>query len=287
VARLSPFDRLARLKTDREVGEPEFVATVVAAVLEWQPNEREAVDSAWRQIRPAIARLALPLPARVNLIKTSGREEGKAPHTRGDAVVLPASSLRLPEDQLRRLLAHELFHVASRAQPEFARALYAAIGFHYCGELEFPADLAPRKITNPDAPLNDYCVQVQVDGKKAWAIPILFSSAPRYDPARGGEFFATMRLSFALVRKPADAGEPVPASGVRAMRVVTLENIAGFYEQVGRNTDEILHPEEIVADNFALLVVGERNVPSPDILARIEGALVKGGGAEPVRTPRP
>jgi hypothetical protein len=44
---------------------------------------------------------------------------------------------------------------------------------------------------------------------------------------------------------------------------------------VGRNTDYIIHPEEILAENFALLVLGAGNVPSPEVLTRMREALAK------------
>src|SRR5262249_18839439 len=50
VERMSPFDRAARLKTDREVPEDEYLAFVATAVLEWDDREREQVQSALRQI---------------------------------------------------------------------------------------------------------------------------------------------------------------------------------------------------------------------------------------------
>jgi hypothetical protein len=37
----------------------------------------------------------------------------------------------------------------------------------------------------------------------------------------------------------------------------------------------LVHPEEILADNFALLVLDEQNVPSPEILQRMRAALVQ------------
>jgi hypothetical protein len=51
------------------------------------------------------------------------------------------------------------------------------------------------------------------------------------------------------------------------------EQISGFIEQVGQNTSYLIHPEEILADNFALLVLGMEDVPSPEILKRIRAIL--------------
>jgi hypothetical protein len=56
--------------------------------------------------------------------------------------------------------------------------------------------------------------------------------------------------------------------------------VSGFYEQVGRNTQYIIHPEEILADNFAMLVMGDQNVPSPEILKKLQDVLTEKAGEE-------
>ncbi|MHB1141165.1 MAG: eCIS core domain-containing protein [Sulfuricaulis sp.] len=275
VARMSPFDRAARMKTDRDVTESQFLEFVASAALDWEQHEKGIVESAFRKIRPVVTRLSLPLPDRIYVIKTSGAEEGNAAYTRENAIVLPRSILASSERELQRLLAHELFHISSRTHPKLAKSLYESIGFRYCGEVEFPTNLAPRKITNPDAPKNEYCIQLKFEGQKVWAVPILFSRTPRYDTSRGGEFFQYLQLALLLVEAPANASAPQALYDSRGPRLVGIQQVSGFFEQVGQNTEYIIHPEEILADNFALLVLGERNVRSPEILARMQSALAK------------
>ena len=53
-------------------------------------------------------------------------------------------------------------------------------------------------------------------------------------------------------------------------KLVNVQQVSGIFEQVGRNTGYIIHPEEILAGNFALLVLPERNVPSPSIIKKME-----------------
>ena len=93
VERLSPFDRSSRMKTDRAIAEGEFLEFVASAALEWEPREKDAIDSAFREIRPAVARLLRPIPGRINVIKTSGREEGNVPYTRGNTIIFPTRAL--------------------------------------------------------------------------------------------------------------------------------------------------------------------------------------------------
>ncbi|MEO5722278.1 MAG: hypothetical protein ABIR71_12520, partial [Chthoniobacterales bacterium] len=134
----------------------------------------------------------------------------------------------------------------------------------------FPPSLAARKITNPDAPRNDHFILLEVDGKKWPAVPILFSTSQTYDPQRGGEFFAYLDFQFLLATRSADASRLEPALDGSAPKLAGLKEVSGFFEQVGKNTDYILHPEEILADNFALLVLGEKKAPSPRVLQQMK-----------------
>ena len=54
------------------------------------------------------------------------------------------------------------------------------------------------------------------------------------------------------------------------------EELSGFFEQVGRNTEYIIHPEEILAENFALLILGKQNLPSPEIVEKMRRVLENG-----------
>jgi len=55
--------------------------------------------------------------------------------------------------------------------------------------------------------------------------------------------------------------------------LLDVSKVQGFYEQVGSNTDYIIHPEEILADNFKFLLVGMTNLPSPEIQQNLAAAL--------------
>ena len=263
VERLSPFDRAARLKTDRVVSEAEYLEFAASAALGWEESDRRTISAAYDQVEAKIRALHLPLPSKLFVVKTTGKEEGDTVYTRQTAVMIPRSKIG---DNLPRLLAHELFHLASRANPALAERLYAVIGFTRCTEASYPANLAARKLTNPDAPRNDYCIRVTLDGQSVAATPILFSHAASYDPTRGGEFFDYLQLGL-LVR--AASGEALSTE-----KVVGLQQVTGFFEQVGQNTQYVIHPEEILADNFALLVL-DMKVKSPAVLIGLRRALAE------------
>ena len=282
VRRMSPFDRAGRMKTDRDVSEKEYLEFVGKNVLAWDDAEKQKITSAFQGIQVELEALFLPLPKKVFIIKTTGNEEGGAAYTRANAIVLPKGNLRAPEVRIQKTICHELFHIMSRANPELREKLYASIGFVKCNEVEFPSNLKSRKITNPDAPRNDHCIRLQIEGKERWAIPILFSSAEKYNVKRRGQFFNYLQFKFLLVERDKNSSTVKPIYDGQKPKIVGMQQVSGFFEQVGRNTRYIIHPEEILADNFALLVLKERNIPSREVIEKINQVLTTNKIADPV-----
>lgn len=276
VSRLSPFDRAARLKRAETVSEDAYLAHVRDSVRSWNPRQSARVQASLGRISPRLLALKLRWPSRILLIQTSGAEEGGAAYTRGNAIVLPQPVLdKMSAAELEHLLLHELFHVLSRSDSGLKTRLYAAIGFLPCGEAPFPTPLASRKITNPDAPINDFCIRLHRAGQAVWALPILYAGSD-YSQSIGGEFFNYLNFKL-LVLAPALNAEPSRQGYDPAHpQLADPAEFSDFFSQVGRNTDYILHPEEILADNFALLLAGQTSAASPEVLARLEAVLKAG-----------
>ena len=273
VERMSPFDRAARLKTDQDVTEQQYLDFVGAQARDWSDAERQKIERAIAAIQPRLAEFNLPLPKQIDLVRTTGQEEGGAFYTRGGAIMFPTRRLaRDDEARLRKTFCHELFHVLSRHAPELREKLYAAIGYEPCGEVPFPAELADRKLTNPDAPRNDHAIKLKIEEVEHWAVPILYARTPRYDVNRGGEFFDYLEFRFLVVdRDESGAATPVTENGQPLL--AQPAEVGNLFEQIGRNTQYIIHPEEVLADNFAMLILNEPNPPSPEILLKLEKVL--------------
>ena len=264
IQRLSPFDRAARMKTADPVSEETFLAFVRSNVTNWSEPEQARVEAAVVRLKPTLEKLTIALPKTVFIVKTTGAEEGGAFYTRDSAIILPQKQMEeASAELLARTIAHELFHIISRTAPKLREQLYQAIGFKHVGEVELPARLRSRKITNPDAPLNNHGIRLRSGETEVWAVPVLLSKSENYDPARGGEFFNYLQLQFLIAEK-----FPGPQP-----QLVDPSALSGFFEQVGRNTDYIIHPEEILAENFALLVTGATNLPSPEVIDKIRRVL--------------
>ena len=128
-------------------------------------------------------------------------------------------------------------------------------------------------VVNPDAPKNDHCIRLQVAGVSTWAIPILFSRAAKYDVSRGGEFFDYLQFRFLLVEGTEMVAPARATYDDTNVRLTGPESVSGYFEQIGRNTNYIIHPEEILADSFALLLRDEAGVPSPGVIKKMKKEL--------------
>ena len=275
VRHLSPFDRSARMKMDKPVSEDEYLAFVGKNVVEWTTEEMRSAEAALKEIQSRLTELPVAFPATINLIKTTGAEEGNAAYTRGTAIILPKGDLGRNPNDLAKLVCHELFHVLSSQNLPLREELYGLIGFVPCDDLELPRELATRKITNPDGPRNDHFIRLEIDGRKCAAIPVLLSRAETYDVSRGGEFCEYLDFQFLVVQEKPGSHRVEVIRENSTPKLVTPRAVSGFLEQVGGNTQYLIHPDEILADNFVLLVLGEQNVPSPEVLQKMKTVLAR------------
>ena len=109
-------------------------------------------------------------------------------------------------------------------------------------------------------------------------VPVLWSRTATYDAKAGKAFFDTMEFRLLAVRLEGDPSRGVPEVDDVGEPIMTKpEGAAGFFEQVGRNTGYLIHPEEILADTFELLIAADRRPPNPEIVHRMGEIL---GAAE-------
>jgi len=275
-AELTRFDLESRLMTRDDATVERLLEHVQQQVLPWTDAERESVARALASIRPRMEKLAPDLfPDTVWLIKSSGMDEGGAAYCRGNAIVLPRGMLaRPPGGKLDSLLAHELFHILSRQHDGRRRKLYRIVGFKLIEQVKLPPSLADRKITNPDAPWINCYIKFQHDGQPFLGAPLLYAKAQRYDPSRGGTFFDYMQ--FELLKIEADGDNWTAATDADGNPVLLdpTKN-EDYFAQIGKNTRYIIHPEEIMADNFAALLTGREDLPNPEIVEELAEVLSK------------
>jgi hypothetical protein len=281
-AQMTPLDRAMRLHADRNVSTDEYLKFVAGAARNWTADQREALQADLAGLIQALKDLHVPAPPRILLIKTSGAEEGHAAYTRGDAIMIPGFMADGgSKDDLLWILAHEIFHIVSRQNPELREQLYAAIDFVKVDPFPLPPDIAAHLVTNPDVQGNDHFARVTVDDQEVCGAPILLFKVDRYDPQQGGDFFDYIKDGFLVSRKITERKDGVPVD----LRVTPSNRVWGFERRVGENTAYTIHPEEILAENFALLLTKLKRPMSPEILDKI--SVVFAHAADPNGAPAP
>jgi hypothetical protein len=272
VRAMSPFDRSARLKIDRDVSPAEYLRFVARQTRPWSEADRARLVPILKSFRRRTADLKMRMPPIVRFVKTTGLEEGMAAYCRGPVVVLPENIVGGDLAKLPPVVFHELFHVFSTHNRDKRRALYAAVGFEACPEIPLPAELAARKVTNPDAPRIDAFCRVRVGQEDAAVAPVLLGKSELYDVKKGGEFFQQMDFRLMVLDETGGGLRPAIAGG--APRLLPLSSVPDYFERVGRNTEYVISPEEVLADNFVLLIDGKgKPVPSPGILEKLRAVL--------------
>jgi hypothetical protein len=262
------------MKTDGSVSEGEFLGFLDRNVLGWSAEETNRIARILEDVQQRVRGWKLPLPGPILLVKTTGQEEGNACYTRENAIVLSQQEISRGQN-LTGTIVHELFHVVSRANPELRKRLYQIVGFSRINEVDYPQSIRDRKITNPDGVQTGWRIVVTNQSRAVSVIPILFASTPRYDLKKGGQFFDYLTFKLLAVSPLDNRWEPSWQNG--HSELVDATAVSGFFEQTGRNTDYIIHPDEILAVNFEQLALGHTNLPTPRILNEMRDVLTANG----------
>jgi hypothetical protein len=208
----------------------------------------------------------------IKFIKISGRHYGPSVYyTRENCIIIPRYELMKRNEKLMKsILAHELFHIYSRYHPEKRQALYAMIGFQplkiQADQLILPEALSSSLLLNPDG--IDYLNFIELEttsGEKRDCIMLTSSNFHQFSSAHNG-FFPYLTANFYPIEKQADGTYTVKTilDGTSPLK---FRDIAGsLFAQIGDNTDYFIHPDEILADNFAILAAA-----SPEEIQKVRG----------------
>jgi len=211
-------------------------------------------------------------PDSLFLLKSRGSLYGEgAFFTRGRAIVIPRSALERPNRaELRRTLLHELFHIYSRLHPDQREALYRIIGFvPLDGPVHLPDAVAGRRLLNPDGLADSFALRLAHRGEALLAYPLVRANADCYQPEKE-RYFAYLDFQVYPLRKREEGeGFSVTADSLGNSPFSYYE-LPGFFDQIGDNTSYIIHPDEILADNLALLFLLEYDARQLNDLALSE-----------------
>lgn len=291
---MSPFDRHARIGIPQGTADMDqalYLSFLGTQVVEWNAFELQQLNHIVENLRGIFAGTTLKFPARIYILKSTGREEGAAAYTRHlDTIVLPANMVAslyaVPPggdplhpaqstSYLAGIVTHELFHILSKNNPDWRSTLYAEVGYSALGNsIVLPNHVEPGgyslrdlKITNPDAPLLNVAIDLVPPGGSGACpmAPALISSGPYV----GGEFFDTLNWVFLEIEAFGGRWQYRSVNGKPVIH--TSKSLMDQYlEKIGRNlTGELFHPDEILAQNFVIASAE----PSLGLLQRISSQI--------------
>jgi len=268
---LTPFDRSLRLKAERAVSEEEFLKYISEQAMEWSDKDKDRLKSVIESVANKIKRLELNLPPEIFLIKTTGKEEGGAAYCRLNAIVLPRNLVRQYYG-LEELLIHELFHIYMRHNPKIRDKFYGIVNFKKCNTVLLPENLRKVEVTNPDVPKNEYYIKLQHEGDVINVMPVI--TVPNYNFRIGGDFFPYLKVQLLAVEKK--DGKWQYKSGDNGKSILfEIRDIPSYRTMTGDNTGYVIHPEEVLADNFVFLVQKNKYVKSKWVIEDMEKIFKK------------
>lgn len=266
------FDINVRLQTEQG-RKSKLLAFAMEQTLNWSDKDKERVAKSIGTLDAEIKKqkLSLHFPKELVFVKTTMKEEGGAQgYTRKGWIAIGEKALsELDDAGLTLLIAHEIFHILTRNSLDFKKAAYSTIGFAVMDrEILFPADIIEKRISNPDVNRYDSYISLTVNGKKENCTMMTYTDSP-YD---GKTLFDYMRVGLIPLNENLT---PLQQDGKTV--VYSIGQAADFYEQVGMNTDYVINPEEILAENFAFLLTGKKDLKTPETVGRLREALVQAG----------
>lgn len=253
---LSAFERSARLRTLNPTDLEDFLEFASGAAVDWTPAHKDYWQTLIDRLSVAVAGLNLDMPQGF-IVKTTGEEEFNMAYVRNRSIVLPREFIELARDERRDflLLAHELFHLLSAENPAKRHELYALLGFERVANFTYPPELEERRLSNPDAHWYEHALGVQTESGSADVIPVIQATVPLEEvvqlPTQGPlGLFSVIEI----VLLPVDVGSGTVLRDENGELMRYGFDNTDWPARMQRNSPLIIDPEELMADNFALLM---------------------------------
>jgi hypothetical protein len=241
----------------------DYLTYVQKDVTSFSPSDMEFVQAAMEKAFTLCQKISPSIfPKQINLIKTKSRNYGDGVYfTRENCIIIPANVLREKKaDDFLGTMLHEIFHVYSRLNPTKRTALYELIGFRHVNEaaaFEIPEPLKSQILLNPDGTDFKYYITLQTaPDKEIKAIPIIYSNSAKFN-AKKPDFFNYLKFELFEIQNMARGF--IVATKKDGSSTLNMKELPDFNRQIRDNTGYIIHPDEILADNFMFLALAQKD----------------------------
>jgi len=242
----------------REKALADYKQFLKTEVLDFTPEDISFINEVFEEVFKLSNQVSKDIfPSEIKLIKTHGNHYGStAYYTRENCIVIPKFVLSIKnKNAFMGTMFHELFHIYSRYNPEKRKQLYKLIGFENIGnfaQLDMPDSLQKRVLLNPDGINFAYAIDLKTDEGKAFqAIPIILANQFGYVGSKP-LFFNYLEFGLFEVKRGNEKIQVLSNSD--GSSYLDLRELPDFRKQIKDNTDYIIHPDEVLADNFMFLM---------------------------------
>lgn len=243
--------------TDKEVLMREYKTYLKNDVADFTESEAELITTVMQEAIDLVEKHTPGLlPEEIVLIKTTMNHYGPSVYyTRDNAIVIPANELEAKnKDKLLHVMLHEIAHIISRYNPELKGELYQEIGFKKRKSnksLKLSSIMKERLLNNPDGLNTEWYFPLEWEGKTIDVVPLIHANEGAYIEKKNSFFYYLQFELFELQKEckvinDKNCNSTLPAAAIGA-----------YLQQTGGNTQYIIHPDEILADNFVLIVMSQ------------------------------
>jgi hypothetical protein len=265
---LSAFDRAARQRTLEPNTMEELLAFVSGNALTWTPDERAYWSRLVDGLSMATTGLMLSVPE-IFLVKTTGLEEFGFAYARERTILLPQGRLEIAGDERRDffLLAHEFFHYLSANNATLRDSLYELLRSRRLDNFTYPPQLEDRRVSNPTWYADHVSVPVDTRSGPVEVVPLIRPTIPLEEVIQlpiGSPPAIGRHIEIVLVAVDPYSGRVL--HDIAGAPIIYAVDGTDLVERMARNTSYMFHPQEVLADNFALLMEWRATGVQPDVV---------------------
>lgn len=192
------------------------------------------------------------LPDSILLIKTKGKHYGAGVfYTRDNCIIIPESDLNSSSSQkLEKVMMHEIAHIVSRSDKQLQQKLYTSIGFNPIPKskaLALNPEFNKHLLFNPDGVDMAWYIELEHEGESKKVVPMIHTTTDGYQSNKK-RFFDYLQFDLYELK------EEKKAFYILNNAPLTSKLQSTYIHATGGNTFYIIHPDEVFADNFVILM---------------------------------
>lgn len=252
---LQALDVAIQMKDNQLLENPNYVAIykkhLKSQVSNFNQDDKVFLNAVYKKVLSHLKNIQPSLNIKLSVSKIKPQHYGNDVfYTRGEVIFLPENIfIEKNEKKLVSIFLHELWHIISEQQPDLKEKMYKLIGFHKHGrKVVLPAKLEKLMLSNPDGGDRSYGMKLN-NGK--WLLPLISSNQNGFNNAKP-VFYDYLQFDVFYI----NAQGMVEVNDDLSSTVSNEDNME-FFQKIKDNTQYIIHPDEIVADNFMLAVLAE------------------------------